>query len=100
VGKDRKDTGVRYDDVAGIDNIKADIQETMKMIIGDNAYTDIGAHPFRVGTHPPSPKPYSTCDNWTVIYSTQASGLLMCWVSITSTLILVKSALVVIPYTA
>lgn len=48
VGGDRKDTGVRYADVAGIDTVKSDIEETMRMILGDAEYDAIGARPPRV----------------------------------------------------
>lgn len=48
VGVKRLDTGVRYEDVAGIDNIKEDIEEVMKMILGDEDYQAIGARPPRV----------------------------------------------------
>eukprot|EP00884_Botryococcus_braunii_P006727 jgi/Botrbrau1/16055/Bobra.7_2s0029.1 len=47
VGKDRRDTGVRYDDVAGIDNVMKDIKEVMSMVMGDPRYDEIGAHPYR-----------------------------------------------------
>ena len=42
-GKSRKDTGVRYSDVAGLDTIKRDIEETMKMVMHDPKYHDMGA---------------------------------------------------------
>lgn len=48
VGVERKDTGVRYEDVAGIDNIKEDIEEVMKMVLGNDEYRAIGARPPRV----------------------------------------------------
>lgn len=47
-GGSRKDTGVRYADVAGIDTVKADIEETMNMILGDPEFDAIGARPPRV----------------------------------------------------
>lgn len=47
-GASRKDTGVRYADVAGIDTVKADIEETMHMILGDPEFDAIGARPPRV----------------------------------------------------
>ncbi|KAL3137049.1 hypothetical protein ABBQ32_006634 [Trebouxia sp. C0010 RCD-2024] len=47
VGGNRKDTGVRYADVAGIDSVKFDIEETMRMILGDAEYDAIGARPPR-----------------------------------------------------
>jgi cell division protease FtsH len=50
MGVERRDTGVRYEDVAGIDNIKDDIEEVMKMILGDEEYRAIGARPPRVST--------------------------------------------------
>ena len=48
VGVTRKDTGVRYKDVAGIDHIRADIEMTMSMVLGDERYKAIGARPPRV----------------------------------------------------
>ena len=48
VGENRRDTGVRYADVAGIDSVKSDIEETMRMILGDAEYDAIGARPPRV----------------------------------------------------
>ena len=47
-GGTRKDTGVRYADVAGIDTVKADIEETMRMILGAPEFDAIGARPPRV----------------------------------------------------
>ncbi|DBB13646.1 TPA: hypothetical protein ACH3X3_000668 [Trebouxia sp. C0006] len=49
VGKEgtRKDTGVRYADVAGIDSVKSDIEETMNMILGSPEFDAIGARPPR-----------------------------------------------------
>lgn len=44
----RKDTGVRYADVAGIDRVKGDIEETMHMILGAPEFEAIGAKPPRV----------------------------------------------------
>ena len=49
VGVERLDTGVRFEDVAGIDDVKADIEEVMKMILGDDEYRAMGARPPRVG---------------------------------------------------
>ena len=48
VGVERQDTGVRFEDVAGIDDVKADIEEVMKMILGDAEYRAMGARPPRV----------------------------------------------------
>ena len=48
VGVERRDTGVRFEDVAGIDDVKADIEEVMKMILGDAEYTAMGARAPRV----------------------------------------------------
>ena len=48
VGVERRDTGVRFEDVAGIDDVKADIEEVMKMILGDAEYRAMGARPPRV----------------------------------------------------
>ena len=46
----KRDTGVRYADVAGIDAIKADIQEVLEIMLGNDAYDDMGALPMRVST--------------------------------------------------
>lgn len=48
IGQSSKDTGVRYKDVAGVDEVKADITEIMKMVLGDTRYLDMGAKPPRV----------------------------------------------------
>ena len=48
VGAQRADTGVRYEDVAGIDAVKADIEEAMRMVLGDADYQAMGARPPRV----------------------------------------------------
>ena len=48
VGVERRDTGVRFEDVAGIDDVKADIEEVMKMILGDAEYRAMGARAPRV----------------------------------------------------
>ena len=53
VGVERRDTGVRFEDVAGIDDVKADIEEVMKMILGDAEYRAMGARPPRVCHIPP-----------------------------------------------
>lgn len=50
IGQSSRDTGVRYKDVAGIDNVKADIAEVMKMVLGDQSYRQMGARPPRVST--------------------------------------------------
>ena len=52
VGVERRDTGVRFEDVAGIDDVKADIEEVMKMILGDAEYRAMGARPPRVCSSP------------------------------------------------
>ncbi len=39
---------MRYADVAGIDAIKADIQEVITILLGDAEYRDMGASPIRV----------------------------------------------------
>jgi len=41
-GKTRK-TGVSFDDVAGIDEVKADIEEVLTMMMGDQKYAGMGA---------------------------------------------------------
>ena len=45
--KSKKDTGVRYDDVAGIDAVKDDIRVILDILLGNEVYKDIGAHPVR-----------------------------------------------------
>lgn len=77
VGVERKDTGVRYEDVAGIDSIKADIEEVMKMILGNKEYQAMGARAPRVRyiqslilVHPSLPiavnaeSPYTWSTSW------------------------------------
>lgn len=44
-----RETGVRYSDVAGIDNIKTEIQEVIDILLGKEEYIAMGAKPFRVG---------------------------------------------------
>ncbi|KAI7840859.1 hypothetical protein COHA_005451 [Chlorella ohadii] len=46
-GGKRKGTGVKYDDVAGIDHIKADVKEVLDILLGDERYVAMGAHPVR-----------------------------------------------------
>ena len=48
MGDEQKATGVRFADVAGIDNIKDDIKVVMDMLLGAQEYKAIGAAPFRV----------------------------------------------------
>lgn len=57
----RKDTGVRYADVAGIDSVKSDIEETMNMILGAPEFDAIGARPPRVMPSPLASFP--ACDD-------------------------------------
>lgn len=45
--KQKKDTGVRYDDVAGIDAVKDDLRVVLDILLGDQKYKDMGAHPVR-----------------------------------------------------
>lgn len=45
--KSKRDTGVRYDDVAGIDSVKDDLRVILEILLGDERYSDIGAHPVR-----------------------------------------------------
>lgn len=42
-GEQRNDTGVRFEDVAGIDKVKSNIIEVLKMMRGDERYKQIGA---------------------------------------------------------
>ncbi|GMH32625.1 hypothetical protein BSKO_00459 [Bryopsis sp. KO-2023] len=46
-GSARNDTGIRFEDVAGIDRVKADIVEVIKMMRGDEDYKRMGARPPR-----------------------------------------------------
>ena len=48
IGQGKRDTGVRYEDVAGLDDIKADIEDVMRMVLGDDSFIAIGAKPPRV----------------------------------------------------
>eukprot|EP00887_Chlorella_sp_A99_P003900 scaffold11.g3900.t1 len=43
----KRDTGVRYADVAGIDRIKDDIKEVLDILLGEERYVEMGAHPVR-----------------------------------------------------
>ncbi len=65
MGVERKDTGVRYEDVAGIDSVKADIEEVMRMILGAEEYQAMGARAPRVSHTPPFrlmlPESYAEC---------------------------------------
>lgn len=47
-GASRNDTGVRFEDVAGIDDVKENIIEVIKMMRGDERYSRMGAKPPRV----------------------------------------------------
>ncbi len=40
--------GVKYEDVAGIDKVKGDIQVAMDMLLGAPAFRAMGARPYRV----------------------------------------------------
>ena len=42
------DTGVRFEDVAGIDRVKSSVVEVIKMMRGDEKFDAIGAHAPRV----------------------------------------------------
>lgn len=44
----RRDTGVRYADVAGIDAVKDDIRIVLDILLGEDTYLNMGAHPVRV----------------------------------------------------
>ena len=41
-------TGVKYEDVAGIDAVKDDIKVAMDMLLGAPAFAAAGARPYRV----------------------------------------------------
>ena len=45
--KTKRDTGVRYDDVAGIDAVKGDIRVILDILMGDELFRSMGAHPVR-----------------------------------------------------
>ena len=47
VGQERRGTGVRYADVAGIDHVKADIDAMMSAVLGKGGYDDMGVRPPR-----------------------------------------------------
>ena len=47
-GAARRGTGVRYEDVAGIDHVKADIEAMMDAVLGKGGYSDMGVKPPRV----------------------------------------------------
>lgn len=40
--------GVKYEDVAGIDRVKGDIQVAMDMLLGAPSFRAMGARPYRV----------------------------------------------------
>ena len=44
VGKDKKGTGVKFSDVAGIDHVKDDIKDILTLLLGDNKFQEMGAH--------------------------------------------------------
>ena len=48
VGDSQRQTGVRFADVAGIDDIKAEVKVVMEMLLDAPEYREIGAKPFRV----------------------------------------------------
>ena len=49
VGEMGRDTGVRYEDVAGIEHVKQDIADTMAMLTDQNPeFAAMGARPPRV----------------------------------------------------
>lgn len=43
----KKDTGVRYEDVAGIDAIKEDIRVVLDILLGAERFKEMGAHPVK-----------------------------------------------------
>lgn len=47
-GAARRQTGVRYEDVAGIDHVKADIEAMMDAVLGRGGYSEMGVKPPRV----------------------------------------------------
>lgn len=56
VGEMGRDTGVRYEDVAGIEHVKQDITDTMEMLTNKNPeFEGMGARPPRVWFFPEVP---------------------------------------------
>ena len=47
-GAARRQTGMRYEDVAGIDHVKADIEAMMDAVLGRGGYSEMGVKPPRV----------------------------------------------------
>jgi cell division protease FtsH len=45
--KTKKDTGVRYEDVAGIDAVKDDIKIVLDILLGGERFREMGAHPIK-----------------------------------------------------
>lgn len=43
VGKGGKGTGVKFDDVAGIDSVKGDIRDILRMLLGAKEFKEMGA---------------------------------------------------------
>lgn len=46
-GGKKMDTGIRYSDVAGIDNVKQEIVELLDLLLGEKHYVEVGAKPIR-----------------------------------------------------
>jgi len=68
VGKERRGTGVRYADVAGIDHVKADIDAMMSAVLGKGGYDDMGVRPPRARAPPAARWPLS-------LYTVHAAAL-------------------------
>ena len=45
--KSKRDTGVRYEDVAGIDAVKDDIKIVLDILLGGERFKEMGAHPIK-----------------------------------------------------
>jgi cell division protease FtsH len=45
--KTKRDTGVRYEDVAGIDAVKDDIKIVLDILLGGERFKEMGAHPIK-----------------------------------------------------
>eukprot|EP00889_Picochlorum_renovo_P004218 jgi/Picre1/31248/NNA_006602.t1 len=43
----KRDTGVRYEDVAGIDAVKDDIKVVLDILLGGERFREMGAHPIK-----------------------------------------------------
>jgi len=77
VGKERRGTGVRYADVAGIDHVKADIDAMMSAVLGKGGYDAMGVRPPRARALPAAPRPPSLYTVYTAALSAASAELRM-----------------------